>query len=194
MHTVLRNIEKVGGAMSVSIRDARNSAADRQYIQKAFTDYLADLTDLNMNTGMFPAFAAPDVEFGERKTELLARWFADDSSHPLVILRDNAPVGFALVSRPVMKRADAADHRLSEFYVAKTARRRGIGREAAALIFNRFAGRWEVTEILRNQTAVAFWRHVVSDYTGGDFRESIGNGEVRHTFQTRKVSAQRRAH
>lgn len=179
--------------MAVSIRDARYSEADRQYIQKAFADYLTDLTDLNMNTGMFPAFAAPDVEFGDRKTELLARWFADDSSHPLVILRDTVPVGFALVSRPMMKRADSADHRLSEFFVSKSARRRGVGREAAELIFNRFAGSWEVTEILRNQPAVAFWRHVVSAYTSGDFRESVRNGEVHHLFRTQLVSAQRRA-
>jgi len=178
--------------MAVSIRDARNSAIDRQFIQKTFGEYLTDLTDLNMNTGMFPAFAAPDVEFGDRKSELMARWFADDSSHPLVILRDGIPVGFALVSRPVMKRPVAADHRLSEFFVAKQSRRRGIGREAAELIFNRFAGTWEVTEILRNQTAVSFWRHVVGDYTAGEFRESIQNGEVHHTFRTQSIAAQRR--
>jgi predicted acetyltransferase len=188
-----RAVDLDGVVMSVSIRDARHSAADRQFIQKAFADYLTDLTDLNMNTGMFPAFSTSDGEFGDRKTELFARWFADDSSHPLVILRDNVPVGFALVSRPVMKRANSADHRLAEFFVAKQARRRGVGREAAELIFNRFGGSWEVTEILRNQTAVAFWRNVVGAYTGGDYREAVGNGEVRHVFQTQKISAQRRA-
>ncbi len=179
--------------MSVSIRDARNSPADRQYIQKAFTDYLDDLTRVSMNTGMFPAFGANDGEFGDRQPEMMARWFSDDSTHPLVILRNEQPVGFALVSRPVMKRAESADHRLAEFFVAKSVRRLGVGRQAAELIFNRFNGRWEITEITRNQTAVAFWRDVVSGYTNGDFRESVVQGEVRHAFKTQLQQAQRRA-
>ena len=178
--------------MSVSIRDARNSMVDRQYIQKAFNDYLDDLTRINMNTGMFPAYAASD-EFGDRQPEMMARWFADDSSHPLVILRNEQPVGFALVSRPVMKTATSADHRLAEFFVTKSARRLGVGREAAVLIFNRFSGRWEITEILGNQPAVAFWRDVVGGYTNGDFRESIRQGEIHHSFNTQQATAQRRA-
>jgi predicted acetyltransferase len=83
-----------------------------------------------------------------------------------------------------MKRADSADFRLAEFYVAKSARRLGVGREAAELIFNRFSGSWEIIEILRNQPAVAFWRDVVGHYTHGNFRESVVHGEVKHLFKT----------
>jgi predicted acetyltransferase len=178
--------------MPVSIRDARHSPTDRNYIHSTFEDYLDDLTRINMNTGMFPAYTASE-EFGDRQPEMMARWFADDSSHPLVILRNEEPVGFALVSRPMMKRADSADHRLAEFFVAKSARRLGIGREAAELIFNRFNGRWEITEMLRNQSAVAFWREVVGGYTRGDFRESVNHGEIRQLFNTQVTAAQRRA-
>ena len=179
--------------MSVSIRDARNSSVDRQYILSAFAAYIDDLTRANMNTGMFPAFGTGEAEFGDREPEMMARWFADDSSHPLVILRDDKPVGFALVSRPTLRRADSADYRLSEFYVDKSVRRLGVGREAAELIFKRFDGRWEVTEILRNQPAVAFWRSVVGDYTHGHFRESVLHGEVKHLFRTEGRDVQRRA-
>ena len=179
--------------MSVSIRDARNSPSDRQYIQKAFVDYLDDLTRVSMNTGMFPAFGSSDAEIGDRQPEMMARWFADDTSHPLVILRDDRPVGFALVSKPTMRRADSADYRLAEFFVIKSARRLGVGREAAELIFNRFNGRWEITEIMRNQPAVAFWRHVVGHYTHGEFRETMLQGEVKHLFNTQQPMAQRRA-
>ena len=178
--------------MTIIIRDARNSPTDRRFVQEAYGEYLDDLTRASMNTGIFPAFGKFTDDFGDRQPELMARWFADDSSHPLVILRDAEPVGFALVSRPIMKRPDS-DHRLAEFFVTKDVRRLGVGREAAELIFNRFDGRWEITEMMRNQGAVAFWREVVSHYTGGDFRESISQGEVRHTFKTRPTAAQRRA-
>jgi len=177
--------------VAISIRDARNSPADRRYIQDAFGEYLDDLTRVTMNTGMFPAFGNFGGDFGDRQPDMMARWFADDASHPLVILRDDQPTGFAVVCRPVMKRPDHADYRLAEFFVTRKTRRLGVGREAAELIFNRFHGRWEITEILRNQGAVAFWRRVVSAYTDGDFRETVLNGEVRHLFATH-APAQRR--
>ena len=178
--------------MTISIRDARHTPNDRRYIQEAYGEYLDDLTRVSMNTGLFPAFGKFSDDFGDRQPELMARWFADDSSHPLVILRDEQAVGFALVSRPMMKRADGADFRLSEFYVARDVRRLGVGREAAELIFNRFNGRWEITETLRNQGAVSFWREVVGAYTRGEYRESVTNGEVHQDFKTQLPVAQRR--
>jgi len=177
--------------MFVSIRDARGSKEDRRWIQESYKEYLDDLTRINQNTGMFPAFRLQGdalFEFGDREPDMMARWFADDSSYPLVILRDQQPQGFALVSRPMMQRA-TVDYRLAEFFIARQARRRGIGREAAELIFNRFDGRWEVVEFLRNQVAVAFWRNIVAQYTHGRFQESVRQGEVRHTFRTEQQRA-----
>ena len=61
-------------------------------------------------------------------------------------------------------------------------RRLGIGRDAAQLIFNRFAGSWEITEFLHNKTAVSFWRAILTEYTQGKFLEKTTHGEVRQTF------------
>jgi predicted acetyltransferase len=165
----------------VSIRDAQNSQADRLWIQRQYPEYLSDLSDLSMNTGMFPAYR-------EREAELMARWFADDSSHPLVILKDDRPVGFALVSRPPRNQREQIDFCMAEFFVAASARRLGVGRDAARLIFNRFSGTWQVTEFLYNKPAVAFWRATVADYTSNQFNETRMHGEVRQVFksQTRK--------
>lgn len=168
--------------MPVSIRDAQNSQADRSWIQRQYPEYLNDLSDLSMNTGMFPAYS-------EREAELMARWFADDSSHPLIILKDERPVGFALVSRPPRNQREQIDYCMAEFFVTSSARRLGVGRDAAKLIFNRFAGTWQVTEFLYNKPAVEFWRATVAEYTGNRFRESRLHGEVRQVFQSnRKVT------
>ena len=164
--------------MTVTIRDASRAEGDHDWIREAYRGYLDDLTRLTRNTGMFPVSG----DFGDREPDLIARWFADDSSHPLVILHDGDPAGFALVSRPPPRQRDELDYRLAEFYILEPFRRRGIGRDAATLIFNRFAGRWEVTEFVSNRPAVAFWRRVVLDYTRGDSRETIKDGEVRHVF------------
>jgi predicted acetyltransferase len=168
----------------VSIRDAQHSAQDRTWIQAQYPEYLEDLSQLSMNTGMFPASG----EYGERQAELMARWFADDSSHPLIILKNDKPVGFALVSRPPRNQREQVDFRMAEFFVTLKARRLGIGRDAAQLIFNRFGGTWEIIEFLYNKPAVTFWRSVVTEYTSGKYRESIAHGEVRQVFS----SAQRR--
>jgi len=164
----------------VSIRDAQNSPQDRAWIQSHYPEYLEDLSQLSMNTGMFPA----DGEYGERHAELMARWFADDSSHPLIILKNDKPVGFALVSRPPRNQRDQIDFRMAEFYVAYKERRLGVGRDAAQLIFNRFAGVWEISEFQYNRPAVTFWRTIVAQYTGGKFRETAAHGEVHQVFQS----------
>jgi predicted acetyltransferase len=163
--------------LPVSIRDAQHSEQDRTWIQKRHAEYLDDLSRLSLNTGMFPAF-------GEREPELMARWFADDSSHPLLILKDDRPIGFALVCRPARNKRDTVDFRMAEFFITKKARRLGAGRDAAMLIFNRFSGAWEITEFLYNQPAVKFWHSIVAQYTGGRFRESVTHGEVHQHFSS----------
>jgi predicted acetyltransferase len=163
--------------VSVSIRDALKSPRDRHWIQTQYPEYLEDLSHMSMNTGVFPATR-------EVQSELMARWFADDSSHPLIILKNDRPAGFALVSRPLRNRREQVDFHMAEFFVALKSRRLGIGRDAAQLIFNRFAGSWEITEFLHNKAAVHFWRAILAEYTGGKYQEAVAQGEVRHLFSS----------
>lgn len=173
--------------MAVSIRDAQGSPEDRKWIQSVYRDYLNDLAMLN--TGIFPVLG----EFGHREPDLLARWFADDRAHPLLILKSETPAGFALVVRPprLSTTAPGVDYRMSEFFVLAKYRRLGIGRDAAQLILNRFSGQWEVTEYLRNAGAVRFWRSVIGAYTRGKFTERINNGEVHQIFRSATSGASR---
>ncbi|MGH8297892.1 MAG: GNAT family N-acetyltransferase [Steroidobacteraceae bacterium] len=159
--------------MTVSVRDARDTKGDRLWIQSVYRDYLDDLVP-TAGTGKFPALG----EVGHREPDQLFRWFGDPNTFPLVILRSSEPVGFALVVRG----GTANDYRMAEFFITRAMRRLGIGATAVRLIFSRFAGRWEITEYLRNASAVSFWRRVVASYTRGDYRERIVNGEVRQTF------------
>jgi len=166
--------------VAVSIRDAKRSPDDRKWIQGVYPDYLSDLAMLN--TGIFPMLG----EHGHREPDLLARWFADDRSHPLLIVKGEQPAGFALIVRPPPSPQvrPVIDYRLSEFFVLHKARRLGVGRDAATLIFNRFAGQWEVTEYLRNAGAVSFWRRVIGHYTDGAYTERTADGEVRQFFRS----------
>lgn len=164
--------------MAVTIRDARDSRQDRDWIASVYREYLADLSA--GGTGMFPALD----EAGYRDTDVLAVWFRDERATPILILRSGLPAGFALVERALPRAGDPgrSGYRLSEFFVREPFRRLGVGREAAQLIFTRFAGQWVVVEQTRNTGAVQFWRRVIARYTHGRFEERQGGGEVRHTF------------
>ena len=168
-------------SLLVSIRDCRHSKKDRQWIQDVYGEYLDSLADLN--TGLFSVLG-PD---NPREQEIFANWFANDQAHPLVILSGTDTVGFALVTRPRIPAAGEprADFRMSEFFVRKDHRRAGIGRNAATLIFDRFAGDWEIVEYQRHPVAISFWRAVLSGYSKGQFSERTRHGEVRQRFTSR---------
>jgi predicted acetyltransferase len=163
--------------MTVSLRDARTNPRDREWIESVYRDYLDDLGLLN--TGIFPALG----EIGHREPDQLQRWFVDRTATLLTILDDKQPAGFAMVARETQA-SRAADFRMAEFFVARGYRRRGVGRNAVRLIFDRFAGRWEILEYSRNPAAVSFWRNVVAAYTRGNYRERSDSGEVRQFFNS----------
>src|SRR5579863_6728448 len=165
---------------TVSVRDARAAPADRLWIQSVYRDYL---DDLNPGTGLFPMLG----EVGHREPDLIAHWFGDPNTYPLVIVKGSEPVGFARVLRAVASATQPrVDYRMAEFFITRTRRRLGIGQTAVQLILSRFAGRWEICEYLRNAAAVNFWRRVVASYTRGTYQERIVNGEVRQVFESVK--------
>lgn len=164
-------------AVSVTLRDARSTRDDREWIRSVYRAYLSELSV--SKSGLFPALG----EWDARENEFLAGWFTDLSGHPFVILNYGERVGFALVSRARAANPSGTRHRLSEFFVVSGARRRGIGASAAALLFKRFAGEWEVIEDEHNRAALAFWRRVISALTNGRYHETRSGGEVRHEFE-----------
>jgi predicted acetyltransferase len=176
--------------VTISVRDARGAPRDREWIESVYRDYLDDLSPLN--TGVFSMTSLGEIGYSE--SDQLARWFVDSTVTPLVIVRGSDLVGFAMVATGgATPGAPPVDYRMAEFFVARTWRRRGVGRLAVELILNRFAGRWQITEYLRNPVAVAFWRRVVANYTQGRFQERVTNGEVRQVFDSGTSRAQKPA-
>lgn len=155
----------------VSVREPR--AKDRAWIRGVYRDYLFDLAPAA--TGLFPLL--PDA--GQREPEQADRLFADAQVRVLAICYANEPVGFARISVRVQSPPEFS---LADFFIARDWRRRGIGAEAVRLILDRFEGAWLITEHLRNDPAVQFWRRVVGGYTAGKYQERIVNGEVQQRF------------
>jgi len=164
-------------AMPITIREARGSTSDREWIEETYSEYLADLSaDI---TGVFPSLTTT----GQSITEIIQGWFHDDRATAFIVLREQEPVGFAVVQRGLAIGDDPKrQYRLSEFFIRRQFRNKGVGRGAAMLLFARYAGEWTIPEQSRNPGAIRFWRRVVAEFTNGHFREQRGQGEVAHQF------------
>ncbi len=163
--------------MPITIREARSSRADRDWIEETYGEYLADLTA--DTTGVYPSLTVT----GQSVSELIQGWFHDDRCTTFLVLREQEPVGFAVVQRSLSSSQDLKrNYRLTEFFIRKPYRSKGVGRGAAMLIFARYAGEWTVAEQSRNPGAIRFWRRVVAEFTDGKFREKRGQGEIAHQF------------
>lgn len=99
----------------------------------------------------------------------LPLYFREPERTALLARVEDALAGFALVTRGswVSGAPDVWD--LSEFFVVRGLRRRGVGSAAASAVFARFPGAWEVRALERNPGAVAFWEQAIDRHTKGTF-------------------------
>jgi predicted acetyltransferase len=99
------------------------------------------------------------------------RRFWSGRGRQLFVLRVRGRLaGFVLVR----DRAHYAGHdvrEISEFFVLRKYRRRGVGTQAALALFRRFPGRWELAELTWNVAAQRFWRRVIRGVAVGGFTE-----------------------
>ena len=86
--------------MPITIREARSSKADRDWIEETYGEYLADLTA--DTTGVYPSLTVT----GQSVTEIIQGWFHDDRCTAFMVLREQEPVGFAVVQRSLSSSDD----------------------------------------------------------------------------------------
>ena len=107
----------------------------------------------------------------------LDNYWTDAGRHPFILRVDGKLAGFALV-RVI---DDVAN--MAEFFIMRKYRRAGVGRILACRVFDMFPGKWRVEQMPRNLPAQAFWRKVISEYTGGRFEDLSGDDKWNGPFQ-----------
>jgi predicted acetyltransferase len=111
----------------------------------------------------------PDGRFGYPQ---LPVYWQEPNRHPFLIRLDGRIAGFALVTRGSRLNRDPDVWDMTEFFVARPYRKRGVGTAAAQRVWAGFPGAWEVRVIARNEPARAFWRAALRSFTGSTFREA----------------------
>ncbi|MDO3412166.1 GNAT family N-acetyltransferase [Saccharibacillus sp. CPCC 101409] len=145
------------------VPESRKAVIERllQFYLYDFTLYLNIAVD---EEGRFPDY--PDLhEF----------WTLPERKFPFLIRADGEIAGFALVERTDDGRKPS--YYMVEFFVLQKFRRGGVGSRAATRLFERFRGRWKVTQLGNNEPAQRFWRNVIGTYTAGSYKERT------HPFQ-----------
>ena len=94
-----------------------------------------------------------------------------EGNHPFLIEVGGALAGFCLIDRYAL--VPGIDWNMSQFFVLGPWAGHEVGRRAATRAFDRFEGRWQVTQVRENAPAIAFWRRLIDAYTGGTFEERL---------------------
>jgi predicted acetyltransferase len=145
---------------TVSPAAASDESVLRNLVQLYAYDFAAIMRWDIPDTGRFPDAIVEGCFSGERR-------------HPFLLRADGRLAGFAIVDTRSRLTGDDGVRDMAEFFVARPLRGRGVGGAAARALFDRFGGRWEVRQTAENAAALAFWRAVIADYTGGAFSESF---------------------
>ena len=82
----------------------------------------------------------------------LDRYWVEEGRHPYLIYLGDQPIGFALI----WNHHDGT-HELAEFTIQQEYRHKGIGTEAAQLIFNTLGGDWTLGVTAGAPGGMTFW-------------------------------------
>ncbi|RSD25537.1 GNAT family N-acetyltransferase [Mesobacillus subterraneus] len=94
----------------------------------------------------------------------LKPYWSELDLHAFFLVNDGELAGFAMLE-------SGEPNVILEFFILRKFYRRGFGKMAAVQLFGEFPGKWQITQVEKNEPARSFWRKVIGDYTGGNFME-----------------------
>lgn len=112
--------------------------------------------DFDSNTGMY---GYDDIE----------KYFENDNNKAFFILKENEIAGFMLI--------DLSDEKniVQEMFVLNNYKRKGVGKTAVSILFEKFRGNWEIKSLPCSESAEKFWISSVKEYTNDQFNlEYVG--------------------
>jgi predicted acetyltransferase len=150
--------------MKIELREP--SKSDRQLIRRMMELYLYD----------FSEFEGTDLdEHGIYDYGDLDYFWFEPTHAAFLVTVDEKLAGFVLVDDDIM--VEGNERSISEFFVMRKYRRKGVGKAVAFEVFNRLPARWEVRVIENNAPALEFWRKVVAEYTRSHYQETTLDNE-----------------
>ena len=137
---------------------------DKSVLQHLMQLYLYD----------FSEFTGEDInDHGRYEYKYLDNYWIEARRDAYLIRYGEPIAGFTLVTRGTTDMAsgtfDTDLMAISEFFVMRKFRGRGIGAFAANFCFDQYLGDWQITTPANNRPSATFWRAVINKRTGGNF-------------------------
>lgn len=109
-----------------------------------------------------------DGRYGYKYLDL---YWQEPNKHPFLIKINDKLAGFVFVDENDSDAYSEYPLGITEFFVMRKYRHKGIGEKVALRIFNMFPGKWTIREEEKNKSAQEFWRKIIYRYTNGNFKE-----------------------
>lgn len=100
-------------------------------------------------------------------TCILKQYLNDRSRRALLIKVYDNIAGFALLNQA--NTCKNTDWNMAEFFILEQFRRLGIGIMAANKIWQQYPGKWEVSVVPENKSAIIFWESILNKLTNAHF-------------------------
>jgi len=101
----------------------------------------------------------------------VTEYLSNDEFNSFFIKSDGTLLGFVIV-KMTNSNPSKPSFEIEQFFILKKYNGKGIGKQAAIKIFDRYKGNWKVTQVERNYPAQAFWRNVIKHYTNNLYTET----------------------
>ncbi len=122
-------------------------------------------------------------EHGFYLYKYLDNQWTEDYRRPFIVKVDGEIAGFVFVILDVPKEFTVLSlaeetNVISDFFIMRKYRGKGVGKEVAFSIFNQFSGTWEIKQTYGNKIAYRFWKKIISEYNGtSQLQEKILSNE-----------------
>jgi predicted acetyltransferase len=130
-----------------------------QRMMELFRHDLSEFEDIDLNEHGY--FGYPYLDY----------YWVEPERYPFIVRVDRKLAGFVLVNQHT--HFPNSQYSVAEFFILRKYRRRGIGRQIAFDLFDRFPGRWEISKLQTNVTALRFWREVIDSYLPENYTETV---------------------
>ncbi|WP_316359465.1 GNAT family N-acetyltransferase [Candidatus Neptunichlamydia sp. REUL1] len=165
--TDIFNVEKCVQA----INKGRDSLEQQGLVLKTITD--ADFDKIDPLVQEYEKEFAPltkSTPKADGRYELDTPW--TDPNCGIYLMKQDKVIGFCTI--------EICDDNLldvGEFFIIKSERRKGYGKEFAHAIFAAFPSRWQVREIEAAKSAQDFWLITIREYTNNDFENAMASDD-----------------
>ncbi|OPA72941.1 GNAT family N-acetyltransferase [Paenibacillus selenitireducens] len=120
----------------------------------------------------FSEFNDADInEHGFYGYKYFDHYWTEDKRQAYFVKVDGQYAGFVLVNDHCYILHGDNSRSISEFFIMRKYRRKGIGERAAKHVFDKHVGSWEVLQHGNNSASQEFWRNTINEYTHGIYNE-----------------------